>query len=315
MQVTSEEDIKGKVSIYKPDDCYDIMKYQLANGKVKGSTTYNEELNQAWTWRLKESNIWTGYANEGKSQFLKQLCLKKALEENKKIVFSSPEDFPPEEFFDDMIHTIAGVTTDKDYPHVIGESLYDKMYDFIRDLFIFVYVKPPHNTVKGVLEEFRAICANEDVFACVLDPILKFAWPKNFPDNYERYASYVGSLSVDFCRETNTSFHVVMHQVTPTFDAVKYQGEDKKKYSEPSMYRVKGGGSWADGFDNVLSIWRPNYAFDKFDTEVQFASQKIKKQKLVGVPQRLSLRFDRKTNRYRDFNDSRDLFDFDKFLK
>ena len=42
------------------------------------------------------------------------------------------------------------------------------------------------------------------------------------------------------------------------------------------MYRIKGGGSWSDGFDNVLSVWRPNYAKDKIDSEVQFASQKIK---------------------------------------
>ena len=53
-------------------------------------------------------------ANEGKSEILKQICLIKSLEENKKFVFYSPEDFPPEEFYDGMIHTLSGMSTDKD---------------------------------------------------------------------------------------------------------------------------------------------------------------------------------------------------------
>jgi twinkle protein len=77
---------------------------------------------------------------------------------------------------------------------------------------------------------------------------------------------------------------------------------------------MKGGGSWADGADNVLSVWRPHYAQNKEDTEVQFASQKIKKQKLVGIPQRLKTRFDRVSNRYVDFETGVPLFNFDKWI-
>lgn len=54
-----------KCSIYTPEDCYDLMIKGLREGKVKGSTTYNEELDNCWTWRKKEANIVTGYANEG----------------------------------------------------------------------------------------------------------------------------------------------------------------------------------------------------------------------------------------------------------
>lgn len=251
------------------------------------------------------------------SQFLKQLALIKALMEGWRFAFSVPEDFPAEEWFDDMIHTIAGQTTDKDFPNVIDEWLYDAVYDLIKDSFIFVYVKPPHNTVEKVLGEFRKLCDNEQIDGCIIDPLLKFAWPEDIPDNYERLAQYIGGLYVDFSRQTNTSCHLVIHQVTPTFELAggkNEDGSDKKRYAEPSMYKVKGGGSWADGFDNVLSIWRPNYAFDKIDSEVQFSSQKIKKQKLVGIPQRLKIRFDRRSNRYTDYSGSHYMFDFDSVL-
>jgi twinkle protein len=297
--------------IIKPEDCIEEMLNSLKKGKVKGSTTHNELLDQCWTWRKQEANIWTGYANEGKSLALKQLCLIKALADDWRFIFCSPEDFPPEEFYDDLIHTLSGKTTDKDYSdNLITKEDYIKCYNLIKEHFIFLYIEPPHNTIKGVLEEFKKIIATQRIDGCIIDPILKFARPKDFPEKDDQYAAYVGSICVDFARQTNTSFHLVMHQTTPTLDSLT------RKYPEPSMYRVKGGGSWSDGFDNVLSVWRPNYAIDKFDTTVQFSSQKIKKQKLVGIPQKISWEFNRKTNRYTFSKELENpIFNFDKFLK
>jgi len=302
--------MEEKIQIYTPEDVYDLMLQQLREGKVKGTTTYNSEIDKCWTWRKKEANIWSGYANEGKSLFIKQLCIIKALEENWKFIFCCPEDFPAEEFFDDMIHTLSGRTTDKSYgfDRVLDETNYHKAYELIKNNFIFLYIKPPDNTIPLVLNQFQIIIdSGIEIDAVIIDPLLKFSRPKEMSDmRDDLYASFIGSLCLDFCRNTNTSLHLVMHQVTPTLDS------DTKRYSEPSMYRVKGGGSWADGFDNVLSVWRPNYAFDKMDTTVQFSSQKIKKQKLVGIPQKISIEFDRKTNRYT--NKGKPLFDFDKFI-
>ncbi len=292
--------------LFRPEQCLEKMLHDLKKGKERGSTTHNSELDKCWTWRRQEANIWTGYANEGKSLYLKQLCLIKALEDGWRFIFCSPEDFPAEEFYDDLIHTLAGQTTDKFFTNVISEELYLYCHNIIKDKFLFLYIEPPHNTIKGVLEEFKKLCKTEKIDGCIIDPLLKFARPKDFSERDDIYASYIGSICVDFARTTNTSFHLVMHQVTPVID------KDNKKYSEPSMYKVKGGGSWADGFDNVLSVWRPNYAVDKMDTEVQFASQKIKKQKLVGIPQRFKMNFDRKTNRY--IKEKTSLFNFDKFL-
>jgi twinkle protein len=293
--------------LFKPEHCIEQMLIELKTGKVRGSTTHNNDLDTSWTWRKEEANIWTGYANEGKSLFLKQICLIKALEDNWTFLFCSPEDFPPQEFYDDLIHTLAGKTTDKFYQkNLISKELYQHCYKLIKDRFLFLYVEPPHNTIKGTLEEFKKLCKEQTIDACIIDPLLKFARPKDFSERDDIYACYIGSICVDFARQTNTSFHLVMHQLTPNMD------RDDKRYAEPSMYRIKGGGSWADGFDNVLSVWRPEYAIDKTDTNVQFSSQKIKKQKLVGIPSKFKMEFNRKTNRYE--KDGKAIFNFDKFL-
>ena len=240
------------------------------------------------------------------SLLIKQLCLIKALEENWRFLFSSPEDYPPEEFFDDMIHTLSGRSTDKDRSNYIDPDLYMKCYNLIKDNFIFVYLSPPGNTIKKVLDSFGQVMENTHIDGAIIDPLLKFSRPKEISERDDIYASYIGSLAIDFARHTNVSLHLIMHQLTPKLN-------EKGVYPKPNMYSVKGGGSWVDGCDNLLYIQRPNYAIDKQDDLVIFGSQKIKKQKLIGLPGEYSMRFDRRTNRYITL-EGQDVFNFNKFL-
>lgn len=304
MEATNEAD----VTLYGIEDCETKMLYDWEHGKQKGTTTYIPAIDDCWTWRPQEFNIWSGYSNEGKSLKIKQLSMIKALMEEKKFIFCAPEDYPPDEWYDDMIHTLTGFTTDKDSHYQVSLHKYKQAVQLLKESFFFLYVKPPDNPISRVLDQFRRIADKKDVFGFVVDPLLKFQRPAGM-DRDDQYASYIGSLSVDFCRDTNTSLHMVMHQLTPKVEM------ESKLYPEPSMYTMKGGGSWADGADNVLTVWRKFYAKDKLDPTVQFASQKIKRQKLVGIPQRLQMKFDRRSNRYTSYADEKPLFDFDSIFK
>lgn len=238
------------------------------------------------------------------SMLIKNLALFKALEEDWRFLFCSPEDYPAHEFFDDMIHSITGKSTDKTNPRgTVSKEDYVKAAKRIEKNFKFVYLKPPDNTIKDVLDEFSFIIAKERVDAAIIDPLIKFTRPKSI-DRDDLYASYVTSMLTDFARTNNISLHLVMHQLTPTVDERGY-------YPKPSAYRIKGGGTWMDGTDNILSVWRPKYAKDKLDPEVVVSSQKIKKQKLVGMPQDVTFKFDRMTNRYTDL-EGRPIYDFNE---
>lgn len=300
------------IDILKMEDCIDKMLHFLSNGKEKGTTTYIPEVDQAWKWRKSEFNIWTGYANEGKSLWLRCISLiKAAMETNERFAFYAPEDYPAEEFFDDLIHMASGHTTDKDTEdkHLfIGTDLYKQIYEQIKDYFHFVYLKPPHNTLENIFEEFTKLIKDEGVNNCIVDPLIKVSRPKEYMAADDKFAAYVTSMATDFSRQWKTSLHLVMHQLTPRIQ------EATQLYAPPSMYQIKGGGTWADGTDNVLSVQRPLYAKDKMDTTVKFASLKIKKQKLVGIPQEVLFKFDRKKNRYTHPDDS-DIFPFDSTFK
>lgn len=297
---------KNYIEIFKPEDCIEQMVDELLNGKVKGTTTHNSDIDEAWTWRKKETNGWTGYNNQGKGEFIKQISLIKALEDNWKFMFYSPEDYHPVEFFDGFIHTLSGQSTDKDRRNYISQDLYVKCYDRIKDNFLFVYLRPPKNTLENILDQFETHLQEFPADVGIIDPILKVKKSKDAPEKYDEYAGFVTSMLEDFSVRNTMSMHIVMHQVTP-------KKNDKGLYPKPDIYSIKGGGSYADGLSNVLFIERPNYAKDKMDETAIFGSQKIKKQKLVGLPQEITLKFNRMTNRYIDL-EGRDLFNFDKFL-
>ena len=223
-------------------------------------------------------------------------------------MFCAPEDFPPEEFYDDMVHTLVGLPTDRDNQYRMDEDWYIRAVNAIKDHFFFVYMKPG-STIAETLDEFKVHMAGlGNIQGCIIDPLIKFARPKELSDRDDIYAAHVTAIGTDFCRTTNTSLNLVMHQLTPKLT-------DQQTYAKPSPYAIKGGGTWADGVDNILSVWRPMYAKDNKDTEVRFASLKIKKQKLVGIPQEIQLRFNRRSNRYVTYNGEHDLFDLNDLFQ
>jgi twinkle protein len=303
-------------SILRIENVRDSMIEQFRNGKQPGSKTYVSDIDnitvngkfktKAWSWRQGEINLWTGYNNEGKSQMLIYLALMKALNEGKKFAFFSPENFPPDEFFDDMVHTITGKTTDrKNKEFDLSEDEYVGAIERILNMFFFVYPianNKPDFRISVIEEVFKYLAWEHDVFGVIVDPYIKIRHEMEPGEPEHLYASRFMMDRVNFTRENNVSYNLVMHQTTPR----REKGD--KNFPKPNLYSIKGGGTFADSADNVLTVWRPNRGSDPLSTEVSFISEKIKKQKLVGIPFEVEMDFCRKRNRYVSL-DGRDYFD------
>jgi twinkle protein len=282
----------------------DSMLQNFRKGKEAGSKTYVRDLdqissggiqNKMWSWKAGEFNLWTGYNNEGKSQFLIFLCVLKAINEGWKFAFFSPENYPPDEFFDDIIHTIIGKSTDRFYKNFdVSEAEYLKAFDMVKDSFYFVYPEKngvPDFTIDQIESVFEFLVWEKDVKAVVVDPYIKIRHEMTAGEPEHLYASRFMMDRINFTRKNNVSYHLVMHQTTP-------RKEKDGNYPPPSLYQIKGGGTFADSTDNSISVWRPNRATDPNDTTVIIKTDKIKKQKLVGIPFEITIDFNRKKNRY-----------------
>lgn len=285
-------------------------------GREKGTKTYIRDLDdndingnstRVWSWKLGEMNLWTGYMNEGKSQFLIYACLLKAIREGWKFAFFSPENDPPTEFFDDLVHTILGKTTDRNNPNFnVTENEYISALSLIENNFFFVYPEDlqgyPDYTIKNIESIFEYLIFEKDVKAVIIDPYIKIKHEMEIGEQEHLYASRFMMERVHFARKHNVSYHLVMHQTTPRKD------KETGNYPQPDPYYIKGGGTFADSTDNVLTVWRPNKVTDPMDDTVIITSAKIKKHKLVGYPASVKMGFSRKKNRYIS-KDGYDYFD------
>lgn len=262
------------------------------NGKKRGQTTHWEDIDKAWTWRTGEVTIWTGYQNEGKSLFLQSLCLLRAFHDNEKFAFFSPENIPAGDFFDDMIETFVGKSTDPHFKqNQMSELEYIKSIDFVSNHFFLIYPSKDFE-FETILEKAKYLVRKKGIRHFIIDPYNTVEHKLKPGEREDLYISRFMSELKRFALQNDIGIHLVAHQLTPQKDA-------NGRYLRPDLNRIKGGGTFSDKADNVNFVWRPNRALDFSDTEVVFGSQKIKKQKLTGTPQDIiGINFLRKTNRY-----------------
>jgi len=278
--------------VFSVEDARLNMLDTFRNGKVRGTTTYWKEIDNAWTWRTKEVTLWTGYQNEGKSLFLQSLCLLKAFHEGEKFAFFTPENLPMSDFYDDIIETLVGKSSDPMYKsNQMREDEYLEAIEWVKDKFFLIY--PDKNfTIETILDKAKYLVRRKGVNHIVFDPYNTIEHKMKMGEREDLYISRFMSELKRFSIDNNVGIHLVAHQLTPQKDAAG-------RYVRPDLNRIKGGGTFSDKADNVCFVWRPERALDFSNTDVVFGSQKIKKQKLVGIPQDvMEITFNRKTNRY-----------------
>ena len=292
--------------IFSVDDIYDSMIDGYRNGQERGTTTHIDLIDNAWTWRTAEVNIWTGYQNEGKSMFLGQLALLKAFHDGWKFAVFSPENMPINDFYSDLIESYIGKSADPFYANnYMEENEFKEGLAFMKKHFFVIYPKKSYK-LDDIFDRAKFLVKTKGIRSLIIDPYNTIQHRMQRGEREDLYISRFMSELKRFAVENKISVHLVAHQVTP-------QKDDNNRYYKPDVNRIKGGGTFADKCDNCLFIWRPNRALDFSDTRVIFGSQKIKKQKLVGYPQEIhGITYDRKSSRYY-FNNETPFVEIDKY--
>ena len=279
-----------KVSgIYTVDDVEESMLSTFRNGKKRGTTTYFGEFDDIWTHRTGEVTLWTGYMNEGKSTFVKQLLLLLATFDGEKTGVFSPEEFPSDEFYDDLIHSYIGKSTDKYYGNVMNEMEYNKGIDFIKKHFFYTYPDDDFSW-ESIEKKMDYLILKYGINRILLDPFNQFDHILNGMA-IDMYVSKFMSKLKRYALSKDVAIHLVAHQVTPVF----VNGQD---YPKPNAYKIKGGGTFADKADNAGWIWQPFRNTNKEDKSVIVGFDKVKKKRLVGKGGEATFLFDIATNRY-----------------
>lgn len=291
--IKNAKDVKIE-GVFEVSDIRNSMINGYRNGKVRGTTTYIPELDEAWTWRGGEVNLWTGYQNEGKSLALNQLCCIRAYWENAKVAIFSPENFPLNDLFDDIIEMFIGKSSDPYYKNnYMSEKEYNEGLDFVQNNFFAIYPEKDFK-IDSIFERTKYLVKKKGIRTLIIDPYNVVEHKIKAGEREDLYISRFMAQLKRFAVEYDLSVNLVAHQNTP-----KKNDSDGGRFYKPFLTNIKGGGTFADKADNVLIVWRPNRAVNFKDTKVTIESQKIKKQRLVGIPQSIEdIDFDIRTNRY-----------------
>ena len=281
--------------VFGLDDVRDEMLDVFDNGKKKGLTTGYPELNPHYNFRLSEFDVFTGIPGHGKTSFALQLMMNASIMYGWRWGVFSPENYPINELFDGLVELYVGKTSDLDSPNRMSKDEYIHGMSFLKKHFYAVYPEDDFS-MKSVLGKFQYLVKRKGIKGVLIDPFNQL--DHDFGSKSE--ANYIADALNTvrrFTKQNDLKFIVVAHPIT--MRSVSAGSGDNEV---PTAYRIAGGANWFNKADNIICVHRPNPK-DFSDTTTNIHVQKIKFQKLVGVPtgEPVVLRYHRPSGRFTQF--------------
>lgn len=255
--------------IYFVEDIFGAMFDNFKRGIQLAPTTHFRELDQHFRWKKGEQNLFIGYGNHGKTTFAIQLMMVKSLYDGWKWGIFSPENYPANDFFDDMIEMYHGKSLSE-----LKDEEYVQACEFLNDHFFYVYPEDSHDLL-SIHDKFRYLILKKGLDGVLVDP---FNQLDHLVKPYARDDQVLSECLKDtkrFALLNNISYNIVAHPKNPKYD-------DNKQLPVVDMYDVAGGAMWGNKMDQILSYYRPRFHEDKNSTEVQIHVQKVKRKRTGG---------------------------------
>lgn len=255
--------------VYYLEDIFQSMLNNFHNGIQLAPTTRFNCLDEYFRWKKGEINLCTGYGNHGKSFFMLQLMLTKSIWDGWKWAIFSPENYPANDFYDDLIEMYAGKWL-KD----MTEEEYINAAWFIDKHIFYVYPEDEHD-INSIHEKFRYLVMKKGVDGVMIDP---FNQLDHLQKPYQREDQYLSEILKDikrFALLNNVSYNIVAHPKNPSYN-------QDKSLPIVDMYDIAGGAMWGNKSDCIISYYRPNFHINKNSPEVQIHIQKVKRKRTGG---------------------------------
>ena len=268
----------------------DYMIDVFNNGKKKGLTTGYQILDNHYTLRTSELDVWTGIPGSGKTMMAMQIMLNASVLYGWKWGIFSPENYPVGDLFDTLAEMYIGNTSDVDVEDRMTIYEYEKAIDFLHNHFYAIYPEDDFS-LDNILSKFKHLVLRHGIKGCLLDPFNQLDHKFQGKDE----TTYIGECLTQirrFEQVNDLKFIIIAHPR-------KMDRDDSGGYKKPTAYDISGSQNWFNKADNVICIHRDD-AMDINNTSVAFSVQKVKFQKLVGVPGEESLKYDRRSGRYLD---------------
>lgn len=255
--------------VYYLEDIFDSMLANFKKGIVLAPSTHFSEMDVYFRWKKGDITLCTGYGNHGKTFFMLQLMLIKSIYAGWTWAVFSPENYPANDFYDDLIEMYVGKWL-KD----MTEDEYVDACLFIDQHFFYVYPENEHD-IHSIHEKFRHLILKKGVDGVMIDP---FNQLDSMQKAYQREDQYLSEILKDIKRFSllnNIVYIIVAHPKNPSHT-------HGTPLPVPDMYDIAGGAMWGNKCDQILSYYRPNFHLNKNDPQVKVFVQKLKRKRTGG---------------------------------
>ena len=249
--------LKGYSSEVDPDIIgldFEIMKQEHATGVKIADSCDIPQMKDNFAWMRGHQNCWTGFPNDGKTQFTLYMMMMKSLKSDWKWVVWSPEmkganyvDGKVKVHYNtlayDLMASLSGKTP---YRHIhekykvplmsIDEIKEKK--EWIEDHFIFL--NPQKKDIKSMYETLTRIYDKHGYDGVLIDPFKNIEAEHNVRE--DKHLHDVFSKFKDFSIQSNTVMNWIAHPKSGVSRVVQKKGEEI--LVPCNQYMLAGGAAW-----------------------------------------------------------------------
>lgn len=255
--------------VYYVDDLFPTMIDNFRNGIQLAPTTRFKETDEYFRWKKGDINLITGYGNHGKTFYWLQMMLTKSIYDGWKWAVFCPENYPANDFYDDLIEMFIGKWLNR-----MTEDEYIEGCLFIDLHFFYVYPDNEHD-IQSIHEKFRHLVMKKGVDGVLIDPFNQLDHNQKAYQREDQYLSEVLKDIKRFALLNNVSYNIIAHPKNPSYN-------QDKSLPVVDSYDIAGGAMWSNKCDQILSYYRPNFHIDKNSPEVKVFVQKLKRKRTGG---------------------------------
>jgi len=275
--------------VYYLEQIFPDMLESFKAGVQLAPTTRFDEMDDYFRWKKGDITLCTGYGNHGKSFFMLQMMLTKSIWDGWKWAIFSPENYPPNDFYDDMVEMYAGKWLQK-----MTVDEYTEACKFISDHIYYVYPENEHD-INSIHEKFRYLILKKGIDGVMIDPFNQLDKTQKAYERDDQYLSWVLKDIKRFALLNNIVYAIIAHPKNPTYN-------QDRSLPVPDSYDLHGGSMWANKADQILAYYRPRFHEDKNSPEVDVYVQKLKRKRTGGKLGFFSLQLDWLQKRYKTSN-------------
>jgi hypothetical protein len=269
----------------------DEMQKRILNiynkGFEKGASTGWKSLDKCYRPIKGQFTVVTGMPSHGKSQFLDALTINLAAFEQWKFAIFSPENYPIEIHYQQLMEKMIGSPFFGD--DRMNNEQVEQAANFVNDHYTFIDAGENELPFESLMEQCQKLVDEKHIDGVCFDPWNEIEMNKPRDLSSTEYIGKCLRIFRKFCRRNKVHGWIAVH---PT----KMQKDKDGVYPVPELYDCEGSAMWRNKADNGICVHR-NFEEEYTDVHIQ----KIK-YRYAGSPGTVKFKFCQLNGRYQEYD-------------